>query len=374
MQPAQLARVCVLVLLALALTACRPVSATPTNLAVPGREPASAGSAAGWPTFTYPNWGITFRYPPDWQVEAGSWGVALIPPRADSAPTGGGVIAMEPYTISPGYDLRDWVQWISRDTEFPAMDETIITFAPVAQMPFAAVGDQVVYAILDNPIVNREIVWIAEDGLVFRIDDFAAPEVRYTLAEVAASLTFDRAVLRAIRDGGKLAGDETDVQARMKDHAAPYAAVAEAAVRNRQMTPPPVQPESPLQRYTGHSPYGPNFPDFTLDYDPTVWTLRADDDGSGEGDRLQNQAIEGCTFDLKSGSTETLDSRWRWIGDRWWIEAKLSDAFLAYSLRDENAGYYIFGLAVPELDPTDARQPCRRMTEQVLSTFAIVEQ
>lgn len=106
--------------------------------------------------------------------------------------------------------------------------------------------------------------------LVFRIDDFAGPEVRYALAEVAASLTFDRAVLGAIRDGGKLAGDEADIQARMKDIAAPYAAVAEAAVRNRQMIPPPVQPESPLERYTGSSLYGPILPDFTLDYDPAL--------------------------------------------------------------------------------------------------------
>lgn len=43
---------------------------------------------------------------------------------------------------------------------------------------------------------------------------------------------------------------------------------------------------------------------------------------------LQNQALEGCTLDLKGGATETLDSRWRSIGDRWWVEAKLNDAVL----------------------------------------------
>lgn len=357
---------CALVLLTLSLSACRPISAAHADPAAPAGELISAD----WPTFTYPDWGVSLHYPPGWQVETGPWGVALMPPRADGMPTGGGVIVMEPYTISPSYDLADWVQWRSRDGEHPSIHNMIVAFAPTAQMPFAAIGDQVVYAIQDSPLLHRETVWVAQDGLVFRIDGFAAPEYRYPLAEVAASLTFDRATLTALAAGGTLAGDETAMQARIADHAAPYAAVTQAAVQNSR-TLPPAQSTPPLERYTGHNPYGPDYPDFTVEYDPTLWTLTPADEQSS-WDWLHSQQMEDCALALSGGSTEVLDSRWRWIGGQWWVEAQVSDEIVDYSLHYADT-YYIFSLAAPKVDPTNARQPCQRMAEQVLSTFAIVE-
>jgi hypothetical protein len=108
---------------------------------------AMAAGNAEWQRYTQEEWGLSFRYPVNWQVEPNPLGLTLIPPRVDGAPTGGGSLLLEPYTISPHYDLRDYVELRSRDGEHPSVNDLGNTFADPTAMPFAAVGDQVVYAL-----------------------------------------------------------------------------------------------------------------------------------------------------------------------------------------------------------------------------------
>lgn len=361
----------VLLLLSMLLPACRP--AGPLNTApLPdsaGGSPASAAvsdTAAGWKQYIHPEWGLSFQYPADWQVEPTPVGVALAPPRVDSAPTGGGSIVLEPYTISPGYDLRDWVEMQSRNGEHPSVQELENAFPAPTLMPFAQVGDQVVYAVSTSPLLHTETVWVAQDGLVFRITGFEHPEHRYALAEVVASLAFDAEKLAAVRASGALAGDETALQASMAQRNAPNLAAAEEAIRNRQTAAPPA---GATEVYTGASPYGPAYPPFTVQYDPAVWEFVPGAEGEW-GNKLQHRQLESCTLNLQSGPTETYGARWRSIGRQWWVEARLNPEYLLYMV-NADSGAYVFGLSTPEVDPGGASLPCKRAAEQVLATWSI---
>jgi hypothetical protein len=324
-----------------------------------------AAGNSDWQRYTQEEWGLSFRYPADWQVEPNPLGLTLVPPRVDGAPTGGGSILLEPYTISSSYDLRDYVELRSRDGEHPSLEGLGITFADPTAMPFAGVGDQVVYAVSESPLLHAETVWVAQDGLVFRITGFEAPEHRYALAEVAASLAFDAEQLASWKAAGDLAGDETVLQANMARTNAPRLAEAEGAIRNRHAAATAV---GPLTVYTGTSSYGPDYPNFTVQYDPAIWQFRPSQEGGP--DRLQHREWDGCTLNLASGPTETYGARWRSLGGQWWVEARLNPEVLAYFLSDDGGGY-TFWLSVPEADPLGASLPCRRAAEQVLGTLVV---
>jgi hypothetical protein len=234
-------------------------------------------------------------------------------------------------------------------------------------MPFAQVGDQVVYAVGDSPLQHTETVWIAQDGLVFQMGGFAVPEYRYTLAAIAASVTFDPQQTPALQTSDTLIGDEAVLRARMAAIYPDSLAVSEAAIRNEGFVPAPV---AATETYTGESPYGPALPGFTVQYDPAAWQFVPGE--AGGWDALRHREFAGCTMILGGGATETYGARWRFIGDQWWVAARLNPEILLYSLTDAG-NTYILGLSAPESDPQGLSVPCRRAADQVLATLAPAE-
>jgi hypothetical protein len=353
-----------LVLVAGVLLACQGVATAPV-VDLPSTVQPHAAPADNWKSYTHKDFGVSFRYPADWQVEETPIGVTLAAPRIDGSPAGNGSIILAQYTISAGADLQDWVQIYSRFGEHPSLDGMTTQFADTTAMPFAAVGDQVVYAVQDSPLMHTEIVWIAKDGFVFRIGDLAAPEVRYVLAEITASLQFDEAMPANLGDSNRVAGDEAALLAAMARAYGLRLEEAQTAIRNSKADPPPVQAAAV---YTGASPYGDGYPGFTVTYDSAEWSLVQGE--GGEWDRLEHSQLDACVLYLQGGATETYDARWRQIGGQWWIEARLNEEVLLYSV-DGGGASYIFGITVAEEDPLGEGLPCKRAAEQVLGTLAV---
>jgi hypothetical protein len=354
-----------LVLVAGVLLACQGVT-TAAVVDLPSTVQPHAAPVDNWKSYTFIDSGVSFRYPADWQVEEIPVGVTLAAPKVDGSPAGKASIILAQYTISAGADLQDWVQIYSRFGEHPSLDDMTIRFADTTAMPFAAVGDQVVYAVQDSPLMHTEILWIAKDGFVFRIGDFAMPEVRYVLAEIAASLQFDEATPAKLGNSNSFAGDETALQAAMERAYGLRLEEAQTAIRNSKAEPLPVQ-EAAV--YTGASPYGDAYPGFTVTYDSAAWSLVQGE--AGEWDRLEHSQLDACVLYLQGGATETYDARWRQMGGQWWIETRLNKDVLLYSV-DGGGASYIFGLTVAEEDPLGEGLPCKRAAEQVFGTLTVV--
>lgn len=132
-------------------------------------------------------------------------------------------------------------------------------------------------------------------------------------------------------------------------------------------------------RYRGHSPYGTQFPDFEVGYDPAVWEF-VHDNQTGRLDQLMRRDDPACVVWLQAGpigmtqqGEETLAGRtWRVGGD--YIDAV--GAFVAlYSLRMDDAGYVI-GVILPDGEEyrTVDKPACQRMAEAVIATFEPVEE
>lgn len=130
-------------------------------------------------------------------------------------------------------------------------------------------------------------------------------------------------------------------------------------------------------RYQGPSPYGAQFADFEVWYDPAVWEF-VHDNNTGRQDQLYHREDATCSMWLQAGpigvtprGEATLAGRvWAVGGDT--IDAV--GAFVAlYSLRVDDAGYVI-GVILPAGEEVGSTNEgaCRRAAEEVMDTFAIV--
>jgi hypothetical protein len=186
------------------------------------------------------------------------------------------------------------------------------------------------------------------------------------LAEIAASLQFDEAMPAKLGSSNSVVGDEAALLAAMERANGLRLEEAQTAIRNSKSIPPPIQAAAV---YTGASPYGDAYPGFTVTYDSAAWSFVR-----GEGsdwDKLEHSQLGACTLSLQGGATETYDARWRQIGGQWWVESRLNEDVLLYSV-DGGGASYIFGLTVAEADPLGESLPCKRAAEQVLGTLTVV--
>ncbi len=230
-------------LLLLALAGCSPLVVNGQEAAV--QQQASAVAGDGWAEYTHPAWGITFRYPAAWTLSIPDFdklatppaegvpegytynpnieymrtlghSVSLYVPGKDGAPINEVTIALDVFTLSPDTDLDTWVELRNQldATENPLADETTVTAVDTAGLPFADVGDQVAYSVIENSVIHNEVAWVAKGELVFSfMTNSTDPQVKEQFFQLVASSQFDPAQLVAIRARAQFSGTEQQIQA-----------------------------------------------------------------------------------------------------------------------------------------------------------------
>ncbi len=400
-------------LLLLALAGCSPLVVNGQEAAV--RQQASAGPGDGWVEYTHPAWGISFRYPAAWTLSIPDFDkfatppaegvpegytynpnieymrtlghpISLYVPGKDGAPVSEAVIALDVFTLSPGTDLKDWMELRNHlgATENPLADETTVTAVDTAGLPFADVGDQVAYSVLENRAIHTEVVWVAKGELVFLfMNSNTDPQVKEQFFQLVASLQFDPAHLAAIRARAQFSGTEQQMQesiALLRPQPTPACdsvccdqkAYAEMYPNPAGQEPSPLAaPAAELSSYSGQNGYGSAYPDFTVRYDPALWTLVAG--VAGSSDTLESSVVVSCTVLLNIGPIGSPDIAHRMVGPYLWsVAATNNPRALQYSTQTADALSLFFGLIRPDVDFTERSAQCMSLAEAVIATADFV--
>lgn len=143
------------------------------------------------------------------------YSILLEIPDETSAPASQVNITLDSITLSPGTDLQTWVDLRNQlgATENPRAAETTVTPVETATLPFAQVGDQVVYQVIEHRLLHNEVIWLAKGELVFMVMNSSAdPQVHEQFFQLASALTFDAEQLAALRTRAQFSGNEQQMR------------------------------------------------------------------------------------------------------------------------------------------------------------------
>lgn len=126
-------------------------------------------------------------------------------------------------------------------------------------------------------------------------------------------------------------------------------------------------PDQNVLLYEGRSPYGEEFPQFTVGYNPHVWQLV-----TGEQENiLHHKALPSCKVSLAAGAFGAFATEKVTLGDYSWDVAEVGRDGLHYSIPYETLAY-MFDIFLPPDAEESERAECRAAAEQVISTFALL--
>jgi hypothetical protein len=131
-----------------------------------------------------------------------------------------------------------------------------------------------------------------------------------------------------------------------------------------------------LAQYTGYTAYGTGVSPFEVTYDVETWTLEDDlsDDSPNPKHWLTSKQIPDCQLILREGPRQYVRVSERQLAGRnWiiWIVGPNRPDYLIYSTSIENYAA-LFGVHLPAGVSEKTREECRRLAEEVLSTFRVV--
>jgi hypothetical protein len=164
-----------------------------------------------WLTYTHRTWGISFRYPPDWEVE-GPESMALGNPIVVH-PIGSGwrkiEISLDDFTLSAQGSLETWVRFRNEGGENSGLSTDPLHLSTLSPTYLPAEADEAIYSIGERDRGEIHTLWLASNGLVYRIRPFYSQLEDITLVyEIAASLEFDPIKQKSMRATADFAGDE----------------------------------------------------------------------------------------------------------------------------------------------------------------------
>lgn len=141
---------------------------------------------------------------------------------------------------------------------------------------------------------------------------------------------------------------------------------------------PTTAPLPELDHHRGPSPYGAQFPEFEVVYDPALWEF-VYDNGTGRQDQLVNRQDPTCVVWLQAGPIGMTPRGEEALGVHTWQvggdHMAALDAYVAlYSLRLDDGGYVI-GVIFPNGEEYRAadKGTCQRLAEEVIATVEVVE-
>ncbi len=167
-----------------------------------------------------------------------------------------------------------------------------------------------------------------------------------------------------------------------QDETAEAVGIATANVDEAVPTSPPAQPitdtagsqtpaptegkvsDQDMAIYEGRSPYGDEFPRFTVSYDPGVWQLVTRD----EENILQHKELPSCEVRLAAGAYGAFATEKVTLGDYSWDVAEVNPDIFHYGIPYETIAY-MFDIFLPPDAEESERAQCREAAEEVISTF-----
>jgi hypothetical protein len=180
-----------------------------------------------WQTYTHPEWGITFQYPPGWEVNVPDFEsmeqilghhISLRQPSADGLQYTEIAITLDGWTISPNGTLEELVNLRGEleDTTAPELASVREKVEVVDQEQPADVDD-VLYTSVKSVMHEAYITWMARGPLVYFVASFSRdPEVTFIGREIAASLQFNADKEQVLLEKALFSGDETTIAATIE--------------------------------------------------------------------------------------------------------------------------------------------------------------
>ncbi len=190
-------------------------------------EVTSSAAQGEWSVYNQPSWGITIGYPADWKVsvpdfaaqaaapkglpsvyqhtvnqqylQSVGYSVTLFSPSTSALKNNQIDITLESYKLSPGGDLKMYVNLLhdlhalenplASTTTFREVDSAALKASVVDGLPSGF--DQVYRTVLENSLNRIETVWIAKGELVYSIRTYGQqPELLSTLDNVISRIDF----------------------------------------------------------------------------------------------------------------------------------------------------------------------------------------
>lgn len=194
-----------------------------------------------WLTYTHPEWGITFQYPPDWEVSVPDFEnieqtpedwrglapyepnpeylrtlghhISLYPPAVNGFEAAEIAITLDVHTLSPNGTLEELVNLRGEleDTTAPEL-ESVREKVEVVDQAQPADVDDVLYTSIKSFMHEAYITWMARGPLVYFVASFSSdPAVTSIGREIAASLRFNADKEQVILEKALFSGDETTI-------------------------------------------------------------------------------------------------------------------------------------------------------------------
>lgn len=215
---------------------------------------AMAGSPEAWPTFEHTYWGITFQYPPGWEVYVPDFeGSAADANRyAEEAREGTGreqvehikaenlarlgyslriypagqenspvqvQLALNSYLLSPGGTLEHLIQLQRQKSSlvgsFPLDPPLVYRHSEDGTGLLPPEFDQIVTVMVEHPRFPGRIFWVSHQQLVFSVK--AGPEGFAVQERILTSLTFDHDRYADIREHTLFNGNEHDLAREIQE-------------------------------------------------------------------------------------------------------------------------------------------------------------
>jgi hypothetical protein len=205
-----------------------PLGSMPTRTLA--RQPES-----DWQRYTSPSRGITFRYPPDWELEdtAESRSVAAGAPLfldATEGNRGSIMLILERY----GHDESgSFAEWVTLNNEWGGMEgmgaaPLKLYNVPESELPESI--DQAIYTISEASHNPPHIVWLERNGLVYSIrSTYNRPEDIALIFAIIQTFEFDEQVEAEILASNTLRGDQNTMRQQIAEVRASFVPECDAA-------------------------------------------------------------------------------------------------------------------------------------------------
>lgn len=196
---------------------------TPTPLPPMPTPAMTVAVGADWQTYTSLTWGITFRYPPGWEVYESPDYISI----SAVGESGGEIfILLEDYLLSAKGSLQEWVTLenvaIGSQGRGPITPYYIMPI-PTNLLPVDV--EQGVFSTNDGRVTPTEAVWLAWNGFVFRVaSNYHRPIDTANLFAIISTLKFDPAMEETLRQLDRWRGDEAVLRQQYEEVTAMLAA------------------------------------------------------------------------------------------------------------------------------------------------------
>jgi hypothetical protein len=341
-----------------------------------------------WPTYEQPLLGISFRYPPEWEIEdpfnhpnmdeSKVLNTALTLHLKGEPGERQFSVLLSPYTISDTTPLTNWVAINDQRNRNPQNSYLAYNMSippDVSYLPRQARDLVHIQQTYGNSQSNW--LWVSIDNLVYSF--LVNPTALAALGAVLSTLEFDEEQVTKLYAEAPFLGDERQmVREMVNSWVTPTIAPHPTPTPTVRATVTPSAFESPLigglKRYVGNAQY-PELPTYEIRYDPATWELTVVGDSNNQRELLAHRTLLGCEINLDSWVTHVIPlAAILLAGQQWGISLFPTTAgdFLTYYVDWGNGGYtFNITLPAPIPDPYDAtkKSQCKLDAEAVLATF-----